>query len=125
MDYDDDRELTNYILGHWCRLMTEFELRVSRAITARAKATASRSAEMAGVLNKTWGAVGDPAVETALADGPEIFRRRVRDRLLSEHAAEIFINRCPSCGRVVRTPLARQCFWCGFDWHSAEYRRVK
>ena len=125
MDYDDDRELTKYVWDNCGQLLTEFELRVGRAITARAKAAASQSAEMAGVLNKIWGEVGDPAVETALADGPEIFRRRVRDRLLSEHAAEIFINRCPSCGRVVRTPLARQCFWCGFDWHSAEYRRVK
>ena len=29
-----------------------------------------------------------------------------------------FVNRCPACNRVVRTPEAKQCFWCGHDWHK-------
>jgi hypothetical protein len=78
VNYDDDRELTKYVWEHWGRLLTEFERRVDRAISARAKAAASQSADLAGAL-KIWGAVGDPAVEMALADGPEAFRRRVRD----------------------------------------------
>ena len=28
------------------------------------------------------------------------------------------INRCPSCNRIVRTPQARQCFWCGHEWRT-------
>jgi len=28
------------------------------------------------------------------------------------------ISRCPVCERIVKTPLARQCLWCGHDWHS-------
>jgi hypothetical protein len=46
---------------------------------------------------------------------PEVIRE-VR-RILGEHTATHRINRCPRCHRVVRTPLARQCFWCGHDWH--------
>jgi hypothetical protein len=120
VDYDEDRELTRYVWDHYQRLFTEFEWRVGRAIHGRTKAAMSTSPEMAGALNRLWGAVGDAEVETALADGFEAFRRRVRDRLLAEHGAAVFVNRCPSCGRVVRTPQARQCFWCGFDWHSAD-----
>src|ERR1700675_1813979 len=100
--------------------MTEFERRGGRAIIGRAKAAESRSPEMVGALNRLWGAVGDSEVEMALADGSEVFRRRVRDRLLSEHGSEVCVNRCQSCGRVVRTPQAHQCFWCVFDWHGAE-----
>lgn len=66
------------------------------------------------------GAVGDAEVEAALSDGFEAFRRRVRDRLLAEHRAAVFVNRCPRCQRMVRTPLARQCFWRGFDWYCAD-----
>jgi hypothetical protein len=123
VEYDEDRELTRYIWNHYGRLMTEFEWRVGRASLGRAKAAASRSPEMAEALNRLWGAVGEPEVEAALADGPETFRRRVRDRLLAERGAEVFVNRCPRCGRVVRTPRARQCFWCGFDWHGSEAER--
>lgn len=117
-EYDEDRELTRYVWDHYQRLMTEFECCVGRAIIGRAKAAASESEQMAEALNRVWGAVNDSEVEAALAEGPEEFRRRVRDRLLSECAADVFVNRCPNCGRVVRTPQARQCFWCGFDWHE-------
>lgn len=118
VEYDEDRELTQYIWDHFYLLMTEFERRVGLAIIGRAKATAMGAAETS-MIQRRWGQVGVPEIDTALADGPEAFRRRVRDRVLSERGAEVFINRCSRCGRVVRTPQARQCFWCGFDWHNA------
>jgi hypothetical protein len=118
VEYDEDRELTRYVWDYYQRLMTEFERRVGRAIIGRAKAAAVGISEMAGLLHRRWGEVGVPEVEAALADGPEVFRRRVRDRLLAERGSEVFVNRCPRCARVVRTPQARQCFWCGFDWHD-------
>lgn len=116
MDYDDDLELTRYVWDHFALLMTEFERRVGRAIIGRWKAT------HAGVppshpLWTRWGATDDPAIEAALADGSEVYRRQVRIRLQAELGDEVFVNRCPACGRVVRTPKARQCFWCGHDWH--------
>jgi hypothetical protein len=117
---DEDRELTRYVWYHYQRLMTEFEWRVGRAIIRRAKLAAGGQAETAMAAHRRWCEVGVPEVEAALADGPEVFRRRVRDRLLSERGLEVFVNRCPRCSRVVRTPQARQCFWCGFDWHSQE-----
>jgi hypothetical protein len=118
--YDEDRELTRYVWDHYEQLMAEFERRVGRAIIGRAKAAAAGPPEKAGVLHRRWSEVGVPEVEAALAEGPEVFRRRLRDRLLSERGAEVFVNRCSKCGRVVRTPRARQCLWCGFDWHSAD-----
>ena len=47
---------------------------------------------------------------------------RVCRRVLAERGAEVFVNRCPRCRWVVRTPQARQCLWCGFDWHGSETR---
>jgi hypothetical protein len=118
VDYDEDRELTRYVWDHYQQLMTKFERRVGRAITGRAKAAAAQSTQMRAALDRNLGAVDDPEVSAALADGPEAARRRVRERLLAERAEEVFVNRCPSCARVVRTPQAQQCFWCGYDWHN-------
>lgn len=28
-----------------------------------------------------------------------------------------FINRCPKCSKIARTPKAKQCPWCFHDWH--------
>jgi len=42
---------------------------------------------------------------------------------LAERAGPVrgrFVNRCPRCRWVVRTLQARQCLWCGFDWHGSE-----
>jgi hypothetical protein len=119
VEYNDEAELTRYVWNYYGRLMTEFEQRVGWAHLAEAKAAAGYSAIAEFILRRR-GIVSDPEAEAALADGVEAFRRRVCRRLLAEHGAEVFVNRCPTCGRVVRTPQARQCFWCGFDWHGSE-----
>src|SRR4051812_14913905 len=87
---DENPELTRYIWDHFERLMTPFERRVGLAIIGRAKAAHAGSPDVAALLHRRWGEVGEPEVEAALADGPEVFRRRARDRVLSEHGAEAF-----------------------------------
>jgi len=72
---------------------------------------------VAEFILRRHGIAGDQEAAAALADGAETFRRSVCRRVLADHEAEVFVNRCPSCGRVVRTPRAKQCFWCGQDWH--------
>jgi hypothetical protein len=119
VEYDDEGELTRYVWTYFGRLMTPFEQRVGWAHLADLKAAAGHP-EVATFILRRHGIAGDPATAAALADGVEEFRRRVCRRVLAEHGADVFVNRCPSCGRVLRTPQARQCFWCGCDWHSTD-----
>jgi hypothetical protein len=118
MEYDDEREFTRYVWDYYQHLMTDLERRVGVAISARVKAAASSSPAIAHALNERWGCAGDLEVEAALSEGPEAFRRRVSRRVLAEHNSVVVVNRCPKCRRVLRTPQARQCFWCGHDWHA-------
>jgi hypothetical protein len=115
--YDEDAELTRYIWAHGTHLMTDFERRAGRAAAAREKAAALNNQTIARMLTQRWGLCGDPDVELALSGGAEAFRRSVCRRILSERGDAI-INRCPRCDLIVRTPAARQCFWCGEDWHG-------
>jgi hypothetical protein len=117
IDYDEEKELARYLFEHYQHLMTPFELTVYKAILGRMKA-AAYSGPMARMFNEKWGRVGDPEVEGALAVGPEVFRQRVCRRVLAEAGKDVFVNRCSHCRRVLRTPKAQQCFWCGFDWHG-------
>jgi hypothetical protein len=119
MEYDEDRELTQYVWEHFSHRMTDFERRVGRAIRGRQKAS-NAGADIFHLLAVRWGQTDDPEVNAALADGPEAFRRRVCSRVLAQAGGEVFVNRCPRCNGVARTPRARQCFWCGFDWHTVE-----
>ena len=44
-------------------------------------------------------------------------KRSALDRVLTEKREFIHENRCLRCHRLLRTPVARQCLWCGHDWH--------
>jgi len=58
------------------------------------------------------------AAEAALRDGVPSFRRRTRERIVSEHRAEVFANACPQCGRLPATPKAKMCLWCPHTWRK-------
>ena len=109
MHYDDDEVLTRFVLDHYGHSMTQLESRAIRAIRAEAKAMNSQDERLAAMIRKRFGGIGDDEVAAALEPGEAAFRRGVRERLLREHKAEIIINRCPRCDRIVRTPAARQC----------------
>jgi hypothetical protein len=57
-----------------------------------------------------------PVVRQLLADGPIEFKRRVAQRILREHGDAVFLNLCPRCRGLCRTPKALQCFRCGHSW---------
>ena len=118
MDYDEDDILTAYIWNHYQHLMTDFERLVGKAIIGRAKAEHSSSPQVSAMLQQSWGRADDPAVNAALQDGADVFRRQVRDRLMSTHSGQIVVNQCPVCQRIVRTPKARLCVWCGHTWYE-------
>jgi hypothetical protein len=114
--YDDEDELTTYVWNHYARFFTPVEAKAGWAVHADAKARFG-SPQVAEFIWKRHKLADDPAVMEALADGVEAFRRRTANRVLRDHASEVFVNRCPKCNRVVRTPRAQQCLWCGHDWH--------
>jgi hypothetical protein len=122
-DYDDGTELTNYIWNHFPHFFTPAEARVRLAVHAQQKAAIGSEA-MAKLIRRRHGLDEDPIVRAELAEGADAFRRRAATRVLTDHRAEVFVNRCPRCNRVVRTPKAQQCLWCGFDWHPPQAPEV-
>jgi hypothetical protein len=110
--YDDEAEFATYMWNHYWRLLRPIESKAGRVVYAQA----TNDAAVRSIL-KRYGLADDPAVMAELAGGVEAFRRRVAHRILEEHAHEVFVNRCSRCERIVRTPMAQQCLWCGHDWH--------
>ncbi len=116
MEYDEESILTRYICNHYQSLMTDFERKMIDVIFKRMMAEAANSPEVTRKALEKWGEIDDIKVNEALANGYEAYRRQVRDRLLKEHTNEVFINRCSQCNRIVRTPKAKLCLWCGHSW---------
>lgn len=67
-------------------------------------------------LEKGW-LTEDPEVLSLLESGYDQFEINTAKRILNENINAVFLNNCPKCGRMTRTPNARQCRHCGHDWH--------
>jgi hypothetical protein len=70
------------------------------------------------MLEERDGRVPDADVHDALKLGILAFRTRTMQHQLSEATGDFIINRCIACQRLTRTPVARQCTWCGASWHA-------
>ncbi len=119
IEYNEETELDRYVLSYYPNLMTRLESLAQKAAFAEQKAVNSSSENMARKLREKWGHKDDPEVVAALSQGVEIFRRRVRERILRDHGDEVFLNKCSKCEKLVKTPRAKLCLWCGHSWHES------
>jgi hypothetical protein len=110
MQYDEDDVLTNYVWHNYHGLLTLPERQWANAARLRAKGFDVGDGLIRRRLEQL---AGDYSAQAA-----HLTWRSIRDRLLRDHADEITIHRCPECERILRTPKARQCLWCGNNWHS-------
>jgi len=117
MEYDEREMIEWTIYRYYGHLRTPREHELSLAFLAKAKAEGYRNPAVEERMRTRMGNVGDPEIQAVLERGFQAFRCAVADRILREHGSEVTINRCPACQRVVRTPMAKWCMWCKFDWH--------
>lgn len=119
-----DSELAQYIVRYYGHLMTKDELLAHRHLMGTAKTTHGRTdaraqSEARAKRPQFKDLFSDsPAVLELAQDGMEAFVERTAERLMREHAEQIFVNRCLRCGKLARTPRARQCRYCHYSWHN-------
>ncbi len=119
VEYDESEAFRAHAEAYWSWYQTDFERLCSYLGARREKAVASGISDFAERVSVEWEARATPAVRETLAVGLEAFRERVRERVVSAlRGGSLPVNRCPACHRIVRTPRARQCLWCGHDWHG-------
>jgi hypothetical protein len=123
--YDEQAELTEYLWRSYRHLMTDDEKLAEHAFSVESKfAGALFGIEPQPLLVKKRKQYEKSAyVQEALRCGYAAFQATVRDRIIEQMPDSVFVNRCPDCQRIVATPKAMQCFWCGKDWHEAKCKR--
>ena len=110
--------LTRYVIDNYFNLMSPEEIRVHKAFAGEIKRDAAHSPEMQAAVTQAMG-VGAPEIQSTLELGSEVFLRGVRERILREHADKVFLNYCPKCNALARTPKARQCRACFHSWYGS------
>lgn len=115
-NYDEALALFDYA---FCQpgVLTPLESEAAKQFLLRKKAELV-SPRSARIMFERWGAKQNAELEQLMEGGEQAFQQRVLNRLLNaEQSGENSINRCPKCRKIVRTALAKQCLWCGHDWH--------
>jgi hypothetical protein len=110
-DYDEDKALDAYISGNLTHLVGASEaigyyFALKQERVKHNPAEAEFIQELIGVQPKE--------ITNIVELGADLIFNRIKTRIRN---GQIPINRCPQRNRIVRTPRARQCFWCGHDWH--------
>ena len=111
-NYDEEQALTEYVWHNHFTLLSHNEKLASKMIEIQTTSIDEHGREVA---ESQWVPTPTDSIRSLLADGMGTFRKRAAMRISDEQA--LAISRCPNCDRIVRTPKAQQCLWCGHDWH--------
>ena len=116
-------DLARYVMCFYSNFMNEIERRAYSHLASTMKAAHLRSdaaAQEEARQDQRFARYlsDDPTVLQLASEGYPAFAERTAERILAEHQNEIFLNLCPRCHGLARTPTAKQCRHCGFDWHA-------
>lgn len=109
--------LHRYLLIHFGHLMTKIEKEANRSFFFDEKSRYG-SDELRARLRSEIST--NPEVLDILKNGYEVFASQVGERLMRERLDDIFLNFCPKCGALARTPTAKQCLDCFHAWHEVQ-----
>ncbi|WP_172278760.1 hypothetical protein [Chryseobacterium sp. LAM-KRS1] len=101
-----DKETARYIIAYFSELMTDHEKLI---LTYRMYSFMSFSDIQTGDL-------GELKSDESSEYDHEKIRLNVATRIISEYPEKVFFNNCPKCGKLARTPKAKQCRYCKYRW---------
>jgi|SRR3712207_1156882 len=108
-------DLINYLFRNYKGLLTQEEKAAYQFIVRKNIASKTMSVDMQALFRGSW-ASNNPRVLELLSKGTEEFFKKVCDRILREHSDAVYLNLCPKCNSLARTPKATQCPKCLFSW---------
>ena len=111
-----DNETARYIRTYFSQLMTEDEqLALKYHMYTYKTEDNPRMREI--MIERGW--ISErPDIKEFLKDGYDEFELNVAKRIMKESPEKVFLNNCPKCNKLARTPFAKQCRHCSHSWHD-------
>ncbi len=110
-------EKADYIVAHYAHLMNLEEKKALRHHLSALKLEDAKDVRLTRMYLKTGWLSDDPLILNYLSEGYIQFTLNCAERILKGNPDKVLFNLCPVCKKLARTPFAKQCRWCGHDWH--------
>ncbi|MEF9478500.1 hypothetical protein ACR1PO_17155 [Chryseobacterium sp. RRHN12] len=110
-----DKETIDYVIRYFRILMTENEKLALDHHMYTYKS--SDSIQLRNIMIERGWINTDPEIIKLLENGYGAFQQNVVTRIMAETPERIFLNTCPKCHKLARTPNAKQCRYCDYSWH--------
>lgn len=107
----------NYIIACYSNLLTVQEQNALRHHRSTLKLDNTKDVKLTRMYLKAGWLSDDPEILKCLSEGYDKFILNCAKRILKDNPDKVYFNLCPICDKLVRTPDAKQCRFCGHDWH--------
>jgi hypothetical protein len=113
-----ETELADYIFNYCYKFYTDKERKAREhyAWTVKSPPFKDKENRLVKQMEQRFKSE-DPEVIELLKGGYTSFILNTAERIYRDHKNELELNLCPKCQGIARTPQAKQCRFCGHDWH--------
>jgi len=106
--------LVDYIYDNYGKFMTNDELTVAAVLH---KLPGGVDPQQIMFAKKSMTSEHSEVVKNMITSGIGTLKVAAVTRIWHDRRDELKLNLCPACGKIARTPLAKQCRFCFHDWH--------
>lgn len=111
-----DKETAGYIITYFRNLMTDDEDMALKYHIYTYKSDGND--KLRKIMTDRGWISKKPEIKEFLRNGYEEFELNVAARIMKETPEKVFLNKCPQCNGLARTPYAKQCRHCAYRWHT-------
>jgi len=117
-----NKDLRKYLIQHYSGLLSKEENQALNQVclTKEQEEKWRSPRDKDGIISskiQDFYGFDNPKVDQLVELGQEVLTTQITTRLLEEYPNDIFLNYCPKCNGLARTPKAKQCRYCYHDWH--------
>ncbi|SHK43660.1 hypothetical protein [Epilithonimonas mollis] len=113
-----DIEKAEYIINYFSHLLNrEEQIAIKHTNSCIIRGDDFDKPQIRNIYLKHGWITEDQEILQLLLNGYDNFQIQAAKRILEQNPDKVFLNNCPECGKLARTPLAKQCRFCGHNWH--------
>ena len=113
-----DKETAQYIVTYFFNLLPYKEKLAWKHYSSILKLEDNENPKTIEMYKRKGWITDDQEILELLEKGYDNFEMETAKKILEKYPTQIFLNKCPKCNKLARTPYAKQCRFCSYTWHN-------